>query len=130
MKLDIVGAWKDEAYRLSLSEEQLSSLPANPVGELELTDAALLSVYGGGGGGGFPTTPHAGGPGGLGGLGGPVPIGLGHVGGAEIVNGQFISLAFECNINHFSIVNVAGVNIGTPITVICLNHSNNRDEDN
>jgi len=131
MKLDIVRAWKDEAYRLSLSEEQLNSLPANPVGELELTDAALLSVYGGGGGGGFPTTPHAGGPGGLGGLGGPgglVP--LGHVGRAEIVNGQFISLAFECNINNFSIVNVAGVNIGTPITVICLNHSNNRDEDN
>jgi len=47
MKLDIVRAWKDEAYRLSLSEEQLSSLPPNPAGEMELTDAELDSVYGG-----------------------------------------------------------------------------------
>src|ERR1700722_13744908 len=48
MKFDVVRAWKDEAYRQSLSEEQLSALPANPAGELELTDDDLASVYGGG----------------------------------------------------------------------------------
>ena len=60
MKFDVVRAWKDEDYRLSLSDEERSSLPANPVGELELTDADLEVVYGGwsrrsrnsGGGGG------------------------------------------------------------------------------
>ncbi len=47
MKLDIVRAWKDEAYRQSLSEEQFSTLPANPAGQLELTETDLLSVSGG-----------------------------------------------------------------------------------
>jgi mersacidin/lichenicidin family type 2 lantibiotic len=49
MKLDIVRAWKDEAYRQSLSEEQLSTLPANPAGQLELAETDLLSVQGGSG---------------------------------------------------------------------------------
>lgn len=49
MKLDIVRAWKDESYRLNLSGEQLSQLPANPAGDLELSDADLGAVYGGGG---------------------------------------------------------------------------------
>ncbi|HEU5375875.1 MAG TPA: mersacidin/lichenicidin family type 2 lantibiotic [Ktedonobacteraceae bacterium] len=49
MKFDIVRAWKDEAYRQNLSEEQLCMLPDNPAGALELTDAQLESVYGGGG---------------------------------------------------------------------------------
>ena len=44
---DVVRAWKDEEYRLSLSEEQRLSLPASPVGEVELTDADLEAVYGG-----------------------------------------------------------------------------------
>ncbi len=48
MKFDIVRAWKDEAYRLSLSDEQRDMLPANPAG-LELVDADLESIYGGGG---------------------------------------------------------------------------------
>ena len=48
MKLDIIRAWKDEAYRQSLSVEQLSTLPANPAGELELSEADLAAVYGGG----------------------------------------------------------------------------------
>ncbi len=47
MKFDIVRAWKDETYRQSLSQEQLSQLPANPAGEVELADADLESVYGG-----------------------------------------------------------------------------------
>ena len=50
MKFDIVRAWKDENYRQSLSEEQLSALPANPAGE-ELNEADLASVQGGWDGG-------------------------------------------------------------------------------
>lgn len=47
MKLDVIRAWKDEAYRASLSEEQLAMLPANPIGEVELSDSELAGVYGG-----------------------------------------------------------------------------------
>ena len=47
MQIDIVRAWKDEAYRQSLSEEELRALPENPAGEIELTDADLEAVYGG-----------------------------------------------------------------------------------
>ena len=50
MKLDIVRAWKDETYRRSLSQEQQAQLPANPAGELELSDAELQSVHGAHGG--------------------------------------------------------------------------------
>ncbi len=50
MKLDIIRAWKDEAYRWSLSEEERHTLPENPVGEFELTDAELEAVFGGWGG--------------------------------------------------------------------------------
>lgn len=49
MQFDIVRAWKDESYRQSLNEEQLDMLPISPVGELELTDADLETIYGGGG---------------------------------------------------------------------------------
>jgi mersacidin/lichenicidin family type 2 lantibiotic len=49
MKFDIVRAWKDDAYRQNLSNEQRSQLPENPAGELELSDADLASVYGGSG---------------------------------------------------------------------------------
>ncbi len=48
MSFDIVRAWKDDEYRGSLSDEQRRSLPLNPVGEIELTDADLELVYGGG----------------------------------------------------------------------------------
>ena len=47
MKIDIVRAWKDEAYRQQLSSEEQALLPANPAGELELSDAELLAVHGG-----------------------------------------------------------------------------------
>src|SRR5258708_1805177 len=50
MKFDIVRAWKDETYRQSLSDEQLSLLPAHPAGELSDTD--LATVCGGGDGNG------------------------------------------------------------------------------
>ena len=49
MKFDLVRAWKDESYRQSLSDEQLNQLPENPAGAVDLTDAELESIYGGGG---------------------------------------------------------------------------------
>jgi mersacidin/lichenicidin family type 2 lantibiotic len=44
---DLVRAWKDEEYRLSLSASELALLPENPAGSLELTDAELDVVAGG-----------------------------------------------------------------------------------
>jgi mersacidin/lichenicidin family type 2 lantibiotic len=43
----IIRAWRDEDYRLSLSNEDLSGLPENPVGIVELSDDALTSAAGG-----------------------------------------------------------------------------------
>jgi mersacidin/lichenicidin family type 2 lantibiotic len=47
--LDIIRAWKDEEYRLSLSEEQRAVLPEHPAGLMELVDAELDDVVGAGG---------------------------------------------------------------------------------
>jgi len=46
-KANIIRAWKDEAFRLSLSAEQRAALPANPAGAIELADAQLDNVAGG-----------------------------------------------------------------------------------
>jgi mersacidin/lichenicidin family type 2 lantibiotic len=43
----LVRAWKDEEFRLSLSEADQALLPGNPAGSLELTDAELDLVAGG-----------------------------------------------------------------------------------
>jgi mersacidin/lichenicidin family type 2 lantibiotic len=45
--LDIIRSWKDEEYRLSLSEAERALLPAHPAGLMELTDAQLDTVAGG-----------------------------------------------------------------------------------
>jgi mersacidin/lichenicidin family type 2 lantibiotic len=45
-RLDIIRAWKDESYRLSLSAKQLASMPANPAGAVELTDAEAATIDG------------------------------------------------------------------------------------
>ncbi|MDB9313140.1 mersacidin/lichenicidin family type 2 lantibiotic [Spirulina sp. CS-785/01] len=45
--IDIIRAWKDEAYRASLSEEQRSLLPDNPAGLIELSDDDMSSLSGG-----------------------------------------------------------------------------------
>jgi mersacidin/lichenicidin family type 2 lantibiotic len=45
---NIVRAWKDEEYRLSLSEAERSRLPESPVGAIALTDADLAGAAGGG----------------------------------------------------------------------------------
>jgi mersacidin/lichenicidin family type 2 lantibiotic len=47
-RLDVVRAWKDEQYRLGLSDAERASLPANPVGMIELGDADLGGVAGAG----------------------------------------------------------------------------------
>jgi mersacidin/lichenicidin family type 2 lantibiotic len=43
---DIIRAWKDEAYRQSLSNGELSALPQNPAGIIELSDAELEGITG------------------------------------------------------------------------------------
>jgi len=43
---NIVRAWKDAAYRQSLSAQEQAILPANPAGEIELTDVELEAVFG------------------------------------------------------------------------------------
>lgn len=45
--LDVIRAWKDEEYRLSMSDEERAMMPANPAGFLELTETDLADVGGG-----------------------------------------------------------------------------------
>ncbi len=47
--LDVIRAWKDEEYRLSLSEEERAQLPPHPAGMVQLDEAQLGAVAGGGG---------------------------------------------------------------------------------
>jgi mersacidin/lichenicidin family type 2 lantibiotic len=54
-KVDVIRAWKDEDYRLSLSDEERAMLPAHPAGVIELADAALDQIVGGGPGTYEPT---------------------------------------------------------------------------
>jgi mersacidin/lichenicidin family type 2 lantibiotic len=49
-KQNIIRAWKDEAYRRSLSEAERAALPENPVGRVdldELTAAEMAEIDGG-----------------------------------------------------------------------------------
>ena len=48
--LDIIRAWKDEDYRLSLSEAERALLPEHPAGLIELAGAEIDGVDGGAGG--------------------------------------------------------------------------------
>ena len=43
----VVRAWKDEEYRLSLSDAERSALPENPAGTMELSYADLAGATGG-----------------------------------------------------------------------------------
>jgi len=45
--VDVIRAWKDEEYRLSLSKADRALLPEHPAGGIELTDAELGSASGG-----------------------------------------------------------------------------------
>jgi mersacidin/lichenicidin family type 2 lantibiotic len=44
---NIIRAWKDEEYRMSLSDAERAMLPAHPSGLVELTDAELDDAVGG-----------------------------------------------------------------------------------
>ena len=46
-RTDIVRAWKDQEYRMSLTEAQRAALPENPAGLIELNAAELESAAGG-----------------------------------------------------------------------------------
>lgn len=46
-QLDTIRAWKDEAFRSSLSPEQQALLPEHPAGQVELSDNELEAVAGG-----------------------------------------------------------------------------------
>lgn len=44
---NIIQAWKNPAYRKSLSPEERAALPENPAGSVELSDADLTGIAGG-----------------------------------------------------------------------------------
>jgi mersacidin/lichenicidin family type 2 lantibiotic len=44
-KLDIIRAWKDPDYRLSLTDSDRAKLPAHPAGLIELSDVDLGARY-------------------------------------------------------------------------------------
>jgi mersacidin/lichenicidin family type 2 lantibiotic len=46
-RLNVIRAWKDVAYRLSLSAAEQALLPDNPAGAIELTETELDGVLGG-----------------------------------------------------------------------------------
>jgi mersacidin/lichenicidin family type 2 lantibiotic len=48
-KVDIIRAWKDEEYRLGLTEAERALLPGHPAGLIELDDDQMKMVLGGGG---------------------------------------------------------------------------------
>jgi mersacidin/lichenicidin family type 2 lantibiotic len=41
---NIIRAWKDEDYRLGLSEDEYSQIPQNPAGLVELLESDLTGV--------------------------------------------------------------------------------------
>jgi mersacidin/lichenicidin family type 2 lantibiotic len=48
--IDIIRAWKDPEYRLSLSEGERALLPLHPSGLIELADSEMHAIAGGAGG--------------------------------------------------------------------------------
>lgn len=101
MKFDIVRAWKDDNYRQALDNGDLSTLPASPVGAVELTNTELERVFGGGGGGGVPVTTSGGGYGHGGGVACPT---TGCVGGSLVDHNASFALICEINIYSISIL--------------------------
>ncbi|HXR66020.1 MAG TPA: mersacidin/lichenicidin family type 2 lantibiotic [Ktedonobacteraceae bacterium] len=103
MKFDVVRAWKDEKYRQNLNEEELTTLPAHPAGELELTDDELETVFGGSHG------LHASG-----------------IAAAYAKNETLRSYALICEINIFSInievLTLDLISIGNPRSKVCVHH--------
>lgn len=48
MSSKAIQVWKDEDFRLSLTEEERAQFPENPAGALDLTDEALDALVHGG----------------------------------------------------------------------------------
>ena len=46
-KANIIRAWKDPAYRTTLSSVERAAMPANPAGAIEISDVDLGKVAGG-----------------------------------------------------------------------------------
>ncbi len=46
-KIDIIRAWKDVEYRLSLTEKERALLPEHPAGLIELNNDEMKAVLGG-----------------------------------------------------------------------------------
>jgi|RhiMetdeSRZDD1v2_1073273.scaffolds.fasta_scaffold91004_3 mersacidin/lichenicidin family type 2 lantibiotic len=44
--IDVIRAWKDEEYRLGLSETERKLLPAHPAGAVEISNDDLQAVNG------------------------------------------------------------------------------------
>lgn len=102
MNFDIVRAWKDETYRLTLSEEDVNALPANPAGELELNNAEMESVDGGTAG-----------------------FGGGCCGGLFASRQSLQSFTFgqnSCDNLVFSVTTVLAPNLVSPIQPFCVNN--------
>ena len=61
-KNQILAAWRDEEYLLSLSAEERAQIPEHPAGALEVEDDILQSITGGCtpsfGGGSCPTSGY------------------------------------------------------------------------
>lgn len=104
MKFDLVRAWKDESYRQSLSDEERGMAPASPVGEVELADDSLQSIYGTGFGPGFLGASGASG-----------------ASEAASIHENFHSLAFRCNEALFSLTFTSGFSILNPVNAFCIN---------
>ena len=45
-KLNIIRAWKDEGYRLTLSDDERTQIPDSPAGAIDLSDTELDYVSG------------------------------------------------------------------------------------
>jgi mersacidin/lichenicidin family type 2 lantibiotic len=56
--LDIIRAWKDEEYRLSLSDAERALLPEHPAGGIDLADGELHNAVGALGGKPWTTDPY------------------------------------------------------------------------
>jgi mersacidin/lichenicidin family type 2 lantibiotic len=52
--IDLIRAWRDEDYYLSLTEEERASLGAHPSGVAGVSDDILRSITGGCGFGSYP----------------------------------------------------------------------------
>jgi mersacidin/lichenicidin family type 2 lantibiotic len=44
---DVIRAWKDPAYRATLTQAQRDALPAHPAGDVEVPDSELQTIAGG-----------------------------------------------------------------------------------